>query len=86
MLNTGLKFETLIKRSVRMEGVVKRFVQGAEKRNLTLDQYLDLLLNLHGLYDKTVNMHKGIIDNLSSRLEAAESELDAIKNDVGHGE
>lgn len=47
-------------------------------RNLTLDQYLDLLLNLHGLYDK--------IDNLSSRLEAAESELDAIKNDVGHGE
>lgn len=51
-----------------MEGVVKRFVQGAEKRNLTLDQYLDLLLNLHDLYDK---------------LEAAESELDAIKNDVG---
>lgn len=49
-----------------MEGVVKRFVQGAEKRNLTLDQYLDLLLNLHDLYDK-----------------AAESELDAIKNDVG---
>ena len=45
-----------------MEGVVKRFVQGAEKRNLTLDQYLDLLLNLHDLYDKTVNMHKGIID------------------------
>ena len=66
-----------------MEGVVKRFAQGAEKRNLTLDQYLDLLLNLHDLYDKTVNMHKGIIDNLSSRLEAAESELDAIKNDVG---
>ena len=66
-----------------MEGVVKRFVQGAEKRNLTLDQHLDLLLNLHDLYDKTVNMHKGIIDNLSSRLEAAESELDAIKNAVG---
>ena len=51
------------------------------RRNLTLDQYLDLLLNLHDLYDKTVNMHKGIIDNLSSRLEAAESELDAIKNE-----
>lgn len=69
-----------------MKGVVQRFVQGAEKRNLTFDQYLDLLLNLHDVYDKTVNMYKEIIDSLSSRLKAAESELNAIKKDVGHGE